>query len=343
MLDFETEKSMPHAAYGYLFLKSTSSLGESAEAILYHHTPYSAMGKIKSNYLDYAQIITIADNLDLRLRSGYPDAVSNMARFSGTKFSPFWYGELIKADNKMSFAAEMSSGDFDKKLESLTGLMGIDPECAEEYLRMLVYAIDFKSNATVTHTTDNRAVACTLAGLFGLNDSILDDIAAGAFLHDLGKIAIPPEILEKPGKLTAPEMEIMKTHVAISEEIISGYVSDRICNIACRHHEKLNGKGYHKGLSAPDLTLPERIEAVADVFSALLGRRSYKDVFPDDEIKRILSAMKDRGELCPEVIDMSLAHFAEIKTAVQKSRLPVETLYRNMHTDYENITKAAPQ
>ena len=93
--------------------------------------------------------------------------------------------------------------------------------------------------------------------------------------HDLGKIGIPLEILENPGRLTLEDMAVMKTHVEKTAVILNGWVSEEIRDLALRHHEKLNGTGYPDGLSASQLTLPQRILAVADIFSALTGERSY--------------------------------------------------------------------
>ena len=75
-------------------------------------------------------------------------------------------------------------------------------------------------------------------------------------MHDLGKIATPLSILEKPGRLTDEEMEIMRQHVILSGKIIEGCVDDEIVKIAVRHHEKLNGKGYPLGIGEESLTVP---------------------------------------------------------------------------------------
>ena len=116
-------------------------------------------------------------------------------------------------------------------------------------------------------------------------------------MHDIGKIKVPDSILNKPGKLTDEEFEIMKTHTSAGNEIIqqamelvstdSGYLKEAK-NLATYHHEKYNGKGYPVGLSGEDIPLSARVMAVADVFDALVSRRSYKEPFSFEKAMQII-------------------------------------------------------
>ncbi|MGN1106015.1 MAG: HD domain-containing phosphohydrolase [Huintestinicola sp.] len=118
-----------------------------------------------------------------------------------------------------------------------------------------------------------------------LSDEFLDNVVKAAPMHDLGKIAIDDDILRKPGKFTAEEFEVMKTHSAKGAEIIrkildgaeSEEFADIAVNIAHYHHEKWNGKGYPDHLSGEDIPVEARIMALADVFDALVSKRCYKD------------------------------------------------------------------
>ena len=123
-----------------------------------------------------------------------------------------------------------------------------------------------------------------------LTDAFMQDVVNSAPLHDVGKIQVSDAILNKPGKLTDEEFEIMKTHTTAGAEVIaraidmvseenSGYLKEAM-NLAHYHHEKWNGKGYPCGLAGEDIPLSARIMAVADVFDALVSKRSYKDGFP---------------------------------------------------------------
>ena len=153
---------------------------------------------------------------------------------------------------------------------------------------MLVYSIDFRSEHTVVHTMSTVNFAMQLGRLMGLGAKELQSLYYGALLHDLGKVAIPLDILESPGRLEEKDMRVMRAHVRITEMILSGLVDEEVLEIAARHHEKLDGTGYHKGLTEKDLTLPQQIAAVADMLSALYGKRSYKDSFDSGKIRKIL-------------------------------------------------------
>lgn len=123
-----------------------------------------------------------------------------------------------------------------------------------------------------------------------LTKSYIDQLVAAAPLHDIGKIAIPDAILQKPGRLTPEEFEVMKTHAQKGGEIIQdtfGREDEISYQVAMYHHEKWNGKGYPQGLSRKEIPLCARIMAIADVFDAISSKRCYKDAFP---LKNRLSA-----------------------------------------------------
>ncbi|HPY84508.1 MAG TPA: HD domain-containing phosphohydrolase, partial [Ruminococcus flavefaciens] len=129
-----------------------------------------------------------------------------------------------------------------------------------------------------------------------LTDQFISDVVHSAPLHDVGKIQVPDAILNKPGKLTDEEFEIMKKHTTAGHNIISqaislvpnsGYLAEAR-NLAAYHHEKWDGTGYPYGISGEDIPLSARVMAVADVFDALVSKRSYKDPFTFDEAMKII-------------------------------------------------------
>ncbi len=132
-----------------------------------------------------------------------------------------------------------------------------------------------------------------------LTDDFMRDVVNSAPLHDIGKIQVSDTILNKPGKLTDEEFEIMKTHTTAGAEVIanaikmvsvenSGYLKEAM-DLAHYHHEKWNGSGYPCGLKGEDIPLSARIMAVADVFDALVSKRSYKEGFPFEKAMSIIA------------------------------------------------------
>ena len=122
-----------------------------------------------------------------------------------------------------------------------------------------------------------------------LSHPAMQGLIKGAFLHDLGKIAIGDAILHKPGKLTDEEFKIMESHVRHGEDIIYGYdwLKDAR-DVVCCHHEKFDGSGYPAGLANEKIPLNARIFSVADVFDALTSKRPYKEPFSFDVAVEIL-------------------------------------------------------
>ena len=129
-----------------------------------------------------------------------------------------------------------------------------------------------------------------------LTEKYMADMVVAAPLHDIGKIHIPDAVLNKPGKLTEDEFEIMKTHTTAGEELLthakeelgeSGYLNTAL-EMAAYHHEWWNGKGYPYGISGTEIPLCARIMAVADVFDALTSKRCYKNAMPLEKAYAII-------------------------------------------------------
>lgn len=282
MVKFETEAPFYHSLYGYLFLKNTTHLADYAEAVLYHHTDYDEINAKNSLRANYAQIIHLADRADILLGSG--SSLAPLRAMSGTSFNPVYVEALFKAEEDTGFCEKITSGEYKKEIDDIEAALDIENSEIMDYLKLLVYAIDFRSPYTVTHTADTTIISLETGKLLGLTERELQLLYIGAFLHDIGKIAISNAILEKPGKLTAEEFAAVKEHIPEGEAILRGVLSDEICDIALRHHEKLDGSGYSRGITADELTFPQRIVAVADILSALSQRRSYKEPFPKEMV-----------------------------------------------------------
>ncbi len=143
-----------------------------------------------------------------------------------------------------------------------------------------------------------------------LSDNVIEILAKSAPLHDIGKVGIPDHILLKPGKLTAPEWEIMKTHSLLGAQAIERAVRDadrsvEFLDIAKQithyHHEKWDGSGYPDGLRHNDIPIPARLMACADVFDALISPRVYKPPMPVEQARVIIAGDSER-HFDPDVV-----------------------------------------
>ena len=163
-----------------------------------------------------------------------------------------------------------------------------------------------------------------------VNDEYISEVTGVAPLHDVGKIVVSDAILNKPGKLTEEEFNVMKTHTTEGGKIIdraislvdedTGFLSEAK-NIAVCHHEKWNGKGYPNGLVGEDIPLSARVMAVADVFDALVSRRSYKEPFTVEQAYNIIR--KDSGtHFDPDVVKAFVDAEEEVRV-IAKSNMQV--------------------
>ena len=168
-----------------------------------------------------------------------------------------------------------------------------------------------------------------------LTDSFMENVVSSAPLHDIGKIAVPDSILNKPGKLTNEEFELMKTHTTAGGKIIGSIIEtvpdshylDEAKNLATFHHERWDGKGYPTGLAGENIPLSARIMAVADVFDALVSKRSYKEGFSYDKAFSIIE------EESGTHFDPKLVHaFFEAKDSV----LRVAKEFSEKETSHQN-------
>jgi len=161
-----------------------------------------------------------------------------------------------------------------------------------------------RSHETGMHVIRVAEFSYLMAELTGCEEAEL--IKHASPMHDLGKVAIPDQILNKPGKLTDEEWEIMKAHSELGYQMLS--VSQRpLLNMAAiiahQHHERWNGKGYPRGLKGEEIHIAGRITAIADVFDALCYARCYKPAWELDRVMQLLRA--ERGQhFDPDLIDL---------------------------------------
>lgn len=158
-----------------------------------------------------------------------------------------------------------------------------------ELLQALGSAIAKRDADTDAHNYRVTLYAVRLAEAMNLNRAGIESLIVGAFLHDVGKIGIPDQILLKPGRLTAEEFEIMKRHVVLGGEIIqdSNWLK-QARDVVLFHHEKFDGTGYPHCVHGMDIPLKARLFAVVDVFDALISRRPYKEPLSFSEALNIL-------------------------------------------------------
>lgn len=196
---------------------------------------------------------------------------------------------LSNDENKRLY--ELLSSEYDKEIESSKSL-----------LVSLANVIEAKDKYTDGHTRRVSQI-CKAIGLeLELKEEDIETLEVVGIIHDVGKVGVPEVILNKPGKLTTEEFEIMKSHPAMGEKICKplGAFQGYLAPIR-HHHEKLNGTGYPDGLEAKDIGVLTRILAVADIFDALYSERPYRSKLPIEKVKSIM--FEEAGK---DLIDISI-------------------------------------
>jgi putative nucleotidyltransferase with HDIG domain len=157
-------------------------------------------------------------------------------------------------------------------------------------VRALLVRLGVKDDYTAEHTRGVALRAVQVAEELGLAPVRLRELAIGGLLHDVGKLAVPDEILQKPGALTDEEFDEIKKHPDVGHDLVRDLgFSRQVARLVLDHHERLDGTGYPRGLGAPDLDIETRILAVCDVFDALLSKRVYREAWALEDALDLLS------------------------------------------------------
>lgn len=334
MIYFETREVWSHSVYGYLYLKHFSPIRHLAPAIFYHHADYREYGDIGGEAFELGQIINIADRIDIFAHVGKKWDDRDIIRYFERNRDVKYRSDLMELFGDRSLYTEV---DYDFPYPGIIQGELYNYEEAKSFLKMVVLAIDFRSSQTVTHTAAASSAAKAMAELLHMDELTVERIHLGAMVHDLGKQGIPVEILESPNRLSPKAMEIMKTHVAITDDILNGNIDETTRRIAVRHHEKINGSGYPYGLTGDELTIPERLVAVADIFSALLGSRSYKEPYPKEKAIDILDGMAKSNLLDKDLVAFAIERFDDITGRMTEASERIIQAYKALNQEFREL------
>lgn len=341
LLVFETNEVMGHSIYGALFFKYLSPLPQYSDIILYHHLSNQEVDKMDIDNKLVIQLIHLIDRIDIYWYRD-PQLIGleeYLDEHIGTRFNQEVVDMFMQTNKQFNILDKLYIHKSVIQFE-IFDYYPYQHEEMRNFLEMISYSIDFNSKHMVVHTIMTTYIAYHLAVKFKLPDTQIKKIYYGALLHDLGKVAIPVEILENPNRLTSDEMEIMKLHVSQTISILNGHIDQEIINIAGRHHERLDGSGYPLGLLGNELSFSERLVAVADVFSALLGERSYKSEFSKDKTIDIVITMVKENKLDQEIVDKMVEDFDEILEKVDRDSISILNAYYKMNEEFNTLSKS---
>ena len=327
-----------HCILGYLLFKFLLPKSDICKFILYHHNTYDVDYIINNieNPLE-SNIIKLADDISIYNIFNEQASVNDVIDFLNERsymYNPNYLNRFLDTNAKMAIENVLNES-YKENFWKEVDLLNYKVITIEDIIVCLAFIIDCKCDITNFHSLSVSNTSCMLGKYFNLSENEYYNLKIGSLLHDIGKIAIPNEILKKEGPLTKAEFEIMKQHAVYTYEILSNLKHKHILNIASNHHEKLNGKGYPRGLS--DLTLSEKIVAVADIFVALIQKRSYKDGFSKDKVIEILSNCANKGEIDREVVKKVIENYDYL----EKMNNQLYSLYNHeitlLYNEYNNL------
>ena len=304
-----------HCLRAYHLLQPFAHLSQVANPIRYHHTAWADLPPelSEADALD-SNLILMADRVDaLLLRHGLDDplvhnesAHREIDRLAGHTLAPEVVEAFHAAAAKEAFwialvPRHVQSYLADLKLDQWN--ISIDFPQFRHVARLVSSIVDAKSHFTAAHSLGVAELSRHLGERMGFGQDSLAEMEIAGLMHDIGKLCVPDEIIEKPGRLTFAEFSMMERHSFETYQILRHVPGlEKIAEWAAFHHEALNGHGYPFRRSAETLSWEARIVAVADVFQALAQTRPYRGPQSLEEISSILEEFVTRGVLDPDIV-----------------------------------------
>ncbi|MDV3426221.1 MAG: HD domain-containing protein [Bacillota bacterium] len=313
-----------HAFKGAKLLEEFKPLKHSANIIKFHHLPWNyGEGRfyMGEEVLLGSHIIHLADRTCALLPSNagvisaLPEILSKIKEQSGSVFQPELVEALFDLSKKEFVWLDLISNSPLKMIRDidLLSILTLEIDDIVDLTYIFSHIIDFRSSFTARHSAGVAKTAQKIAELNGFSPYECKMMLIAGYLHDLGKIAISNDILEKPAKLNEEEFNEIRTHTYYTYHLLDTIEQFKTINIwASYHHEKLNGRGYPFHLSGDELPLGSRIMAVADVFTAVTENRPYRNGMSDISTKKVLNDMVINGDLDSKVVQIVTDNFEMI-------------------------------
>jgi putative nucleotidyltransferase with HDIG domain len=242
------------------------------------------------------RVLCLAQTAEVFWQHGGASAACEIARKrSRTWFDPSLVDALVGLEGDARFWRSLETPTV-AEVEPTEHVMVADDARLDLVAHAFASIVDAKSPYTGRHSEGVAEIADALAALLELDGEARATLHRAALLHDIGKLGVSNRILDKPGPLGPKEWETVRHHPRWSMEILARVsVFEDVARIAGAHHERLDGRGYHRGLTASELDQPSRILAVADVAEALSAERPYRPALGHDEVLEIMRRDANRG------------------------------------------------
>lgn len=312
IMGIERNKVGIHCTIGERNIQGFPFWGNVENVILYHHENADGSGpfaKKEGEISFYSCLIHLADQLDARfsLKQITQEKWETIRRYvadnTGKLFGASEAGLFLKYVGRQELE-KLTDDQVEKSLQGVLEYVEEDytPQQIMHISGIFARIVDYKSTFTSIHSIGIAHKAYTMAVYYKLPEEMCARLFLAGALHDIGKLAVDVNILEKPDKLTLEEFEQIKKHALVTYEILHRiHGMEDICRWASLHHEKLNGNGYPFGFDGSKLGRYERLMGCLDIYQALREDRPYKKGKKHDETMEIMKQMADGGFIDPKI------------------------------------------
>ena len=341
LIEKETPNMHDHAFIGANILEDFSPLKDIANIIRYHHVPWKN-GKGRAFGGDCvplsSHIIHLADRIVVLIDSS-KEIIGQIKRIcdktkngSGNIFVPELVDTFLSISVQEYIWLDLTYKPLLAIIPNMLSFETVELDLDEvlNFSEILAGIVDFRSPFTANHSYGVAAVAENLASLIGFSDYECKMIRVAGLLHDLGKLAINNEILEKPDKLEPDEYNAIRSHTFYTYRTLQSIKGFETINLwASFHHERLDGSGYPFHMTGENISLGSRIMAVSDIFTAIAEERPYRKGMKEGAVIKILEDMAESNKLCPYVVSVLKGNLALLDSKRIEAQKIANIKYKN--------------
>lgn len=343
---FDIYDESVHAIRGAVLIEEIPWLKQISDIIRYHHKRWDEWEEsIEEVVVLASQIVLLADYVERLIDNNkyilnqVDDIIDIIKKLGDTVVHKDITAYFIELSKREEFWLDLTSPILQRLLQE-NGPFTCDHIGLEDIsLISNLYRdiIDFKSRFTATHTAGVAECSVRMAELFGMAAVDVKSIRIAGNFHDIGKLAIPNSILEKPGKLTREEFAIIRSHTYYTYYIINSIGGmQRIAEWAAYHHEKLDGSGYPFHCNSDEISTGSRIVAVADIFTALAEDRPYRAEMGKNEIYQIFKEQTDKKLIDKRMVDLLFDNYENIFSSVKAKQNKAREFYEKRFLSIKN-------
>lgn len=317
-LQFDIVDPYTHSEIGYRLLMDYEHFKIPAQIIRYHHANWKKSSRNRNvNQIDHdvlveSYILNLSDRIDVLIDKkseilGQSEIIKDkIVSETRIRFMPDAVQAFLEVSKSVAFWMDIVNIEKSLTTQNIsikdTFLDANDIFLVAELIRKI---IDFRSRFTATHSSGVASVAEQIGKCAGLAENEQKKLKIAGYLHDLGKLAVPVEVLDKPGKLTPQEFNVIKTHTYYTYRTLQSIKGlEEINEIASFHHERLDGTGYPFALDSEKLSFNSRIMAVADIFTALTEDRPYRKGMSRDMCLDVMNKMAEDMAIDQKILNI---------------------------------------